>query len=230
MNKKITSSFASEKALQKHLFNLKINLKSNYEFALQRREVPIGKCIPDFIYINFKELPNSNLLPRHCSYRHSFIIWLLKNRKKLKPIEIADLCYENLKRIEPLIEDLIKAGTIRKLKTGYITLQNKLFKQKIEVIAVEVKMYRWTEAFRQATEYLKFADRVFIAMHPEKTPKKPDSLNMIADSGIGLCEVGENELNWIIKPSLNKKQLSPDREYVIASSAAKATQTLWSSL
>jgi len=224
-----SSLFETERDLQQHFQTLDLNLPGQFGVTVYRREVPIGNCVPDFIFVRFKKLPRPDFLPKRCSFKHSYILWLLKKRKKLRPETIANWSYESLDRIRPLLNDLIRSETIKKLPSGSLTLSDEILEIEAEVVAVETKLYRWTEALKQAEDYLYFANRVFVAMDPEGLPRTNKALIRFRNTGIGLCEVRSNSLNWIIEPSVRKGKLGPEREYLIASSSAPSTQTLWNS-
>lgn len=218
--------FSSERDLQNKLVSIDLIPDDIFSTTYMREEVPVGECIPDLIYVRFSNPPNPDVLPRKWTYRHTYVIWLLRKWGKLHPKTIAARSYERLERIEPIIEDLINSGSIKKKKTGALTLSEELNLLSAEVISVEVKLKRWRQALLQAEKYKRFSDQVFIAMDADGIPRGEDDLTLFRNLGVGLYAVSTDERNLIIPPGVCSQSKGAEREYLIASAISQARQTL----
>lgn len=217
--------FQQERDLQIHLATLTAVFSESFGVTFSRREVPLGRCIPDLIYVRLAEMPPMKILPRYTSYRHSHMLWLLKQHGQLRLDTLAALSYDSVDRIRPLATDLIKAGSVVEVD-GVLQLAPALTSLDCEIIAVEAKMKDWRQALAQAENYQGFADRVFVAMDPAGVPTKPDVIRLFRERQIGLCSVRQ-DITWIVYPPLHRQPLGPNHEYLLASALAPARQHLW---
>ncbi len=217
--------FQKERDLQLHLAALTAVLLEPFSVTFSRREVPLGRCIPDLIYVRLAEVPPARILPRHTSYRHSHILWLLKQHRQLRLDTLAALSYDAVERMRPLVADLIKAGSVIEADS-HLRLAPVLASMACEVVAVEAKMKDWRQALVQAEGYQEFADRVFVAMDPAGIPTAPEIIQIFRERTIGLCSIGQ-EVKWIVYPGLHRCPLGPNHEYLLASALATGRQHLW---
>ena len=224
-------AFRSERELQAELANLELDIEGPYSITFRRREVPVGPCIPDLIYVRFAQPPDPLLWPRRWTFRHSFALWLLRQDATLTLGAMADLFYESPDgRIKQTMRDLVRSGAVIENPSQTFGLSPAMRAVRAEVIAVEVKLSRWTRALEQAQSYLSFADRSFVAMDARQAPKRSNVLDKFLELGIGLCVVLPRSLEWLVMPQPDKGLHGCDREYLIASAASKSRQTLWSAL
>jgi len=217
--------FQRERDLQLHLAAMTAVFSESFGVTFSRREVPLGRCIPDLIYVRLAEMPPTKILPRHTSYQHSYILWLLKQHGRMHLDTLAALSYDSVERIKPLATDLLRAGSIIETD-GSLQLAPTLESLECEIVAVEAKMKDWRQALVQAESYQEFADRVFVAMDPSGVPTKLDVIQLFRERQIGLCGVGQ-DITWIVYPPLHRQPLGPDHEYLLASALAPARQHLW---
>ena len=220
--------YSNERELQIQLANLEIGLDSPFTITFLRREVPVGNRIPDLIYVRFLTLPDSTLWPRKWSFRHAHMLWLLRSHQFLTPEIVASLSYESVERITPTLDDLIRSGAVDTLPNGTLALTSKMVSIKAEIIAAEAKLRAWRAALAQANVYLRFANRVFVAMDPQFAPKDAMALDAFRQQGIGLCTVTRKTVEWLVMPTIQPGWPGPDSEYLIASAATPSRQHLWS--
>lgn len=218
--------FQRERDLQIHLATMNSVLHESFEVTFTRREVSLGHCIPDLIYVRIAEMPSVRILPRNTTYRHSHTLWLLKQNGRLSLDRLAALSYDTADRMRQLVTDLIKAGSVIE-SGGYLRLAPALSDLDCEVVAVEAKMKDWRQALAQAESYQRFADRVFVAMDPIGVPSNPDVIQMFRERSIGLCGVGD-DVQWIIYPKRHQRPLGPNHEYLLASALSSTRQQSWS--
>jgi len=219
--------FRKETELQGRLESYDLPLEGEFAATFWRREVPVGSCIPDFVYVRFGKVPSSSLWPSRWTFRHCYVLWLLRKRISLFPETVASFAYEPLAKIEVVIKDLLRSGAILQSKSGALNLSKEMIDLRTEVIAVEVKLRRWKEALAQAQTYQRFADRVFVAMDEQNTPSDDETLDRFRKSHVGLCSMSSDTFTWMVLPPVKARPFSAEREYLVASAAASPRQTLW---
>lgn len=221
--------FRFERDLQTELASLELNLSGTYSKTYYRREVPVGACIPDVIYVRFSSIPDPNLWPRQWTFRHSSAIWLLRKEGVMTLDELAASFYEPpTGKIKKTMQDLVRSGAVIEDWPQQFFLSPAMDAVNAEVIAGEAKLSRWSRALEQTLDYLRFADKVFVAMDANLMPKRESVLSKFRDLGVGLCAVLPRKIEWFIYPRTNKNHTDSDREYLISSAASTSRQTLWS--
>jgi len=220
-------TFANEKQLRDSL--LMHHLPSfTGTTTFVRREVPMGEVIPDIIYVGFRSPPKHSMWSRKWTFRHSFVLSLVRHRHRLHKETIACLCYETEERISSLLIDLQRSGAIVQNSNGSYSLSRDMSHIKACVVAVETKLRRWRDALEQAKMYRRFADESIVVMAAVYVPKQKDDLSLFRKAGVGLCAATPKGVCWVIKPK-NSCPMGAEREYLIGS-AARGGQTLWSCL
>lgn len=195
-----------------------------------RREVPMGNRIPDFICMTIYMKPTSPVLPRNCSFRHASILWVLRRHWRLHTQSIARALFSSTDRLQPLLDDLVRSGAVERHATGAYSLTERWRSIHIDVLAVEAKLHRWSEALQQATSYQAFADRVVVAMDPLGVPCNPKKIQAFVDARVGLCAVSPENISWMVKP-VRRKTSGREQEYLLTSALAPSpSQRLWSRL
>jgi hypothetical protein len=222
-------AFKSERELQEALTKIDLPLKGSHKITYWRREVPVGACIPDMIYVRFADVPDPLLWPRRWTFRHTYAIWLLRRENELTLVEMANLFYESPNgQIQKTMRDLVRSGAVDENQPQLFTLSTAMKAVEAEVIAVEAKMSKWTRAIEQAQDYLRFADKVFVAMDAILMPRRTKVLDSFHELGIGLCAVFPEKIEWLVYPQFNQNGRGSDYEYLITSAASLSRQTLWS--
>jgi hypothetical protein len=222
-------NFENEKSLQLKVATSDLWRHRQFSDVFIRREVPVGACIPDIICVRFFDFPDPNFWPKRWTYRHTFVLWLLRRWHRLKLLSIAQRTYEDPDKIMLILDELTRCGAIVKTSTGSFMLSTKMRNLRADIISVEVKLYRWKEALEQAKIYKNFSDSSFVAMDSNGIPKNPEIISIFQKNRVGLCAVSNEAINWIVPPYPSQIKNGPDREYLI-SGAASYTQTLWSRL
>lgn len=213
--------------LQAALAHAQLGIQRTCRVMFVRREVPVGKCIPDIVYVSFANVPQREVWPSQWSYRHAFVVWLLRRRSPLHSSTIAARCYEPLSRVEPVIQDLLASGTLARKHTGSLSLAPAMRKMRVEVTAAEAKLHRWRNGLRQAAYYRRFADRVFVGLNTVPSSMTEDSLHKFRQSRVGLCVVTPRTLQWLVKPEKSITRPGPEWEYLVGA-AVRDNQSLWS--
>jgi hypothetical protein len=178
--------------------------------------------------VHFNGEPGIQVWPKRWSYRHSFVVWLLREWGELSIPVIVKLSYESQERTMPVISDLLNSGFVIQIKNGALILSTPIREMQTNVMAVEAKLRNWREALSQAKRYKDFANTVFVAMDASTTPNSPDILSLFKNEQIGLCAVAPGLVNWLIFPETRLQVPSHEKEYIVMSATNPVTQTLWS--
>lgn len=220
--------YKNERELQHELSTIDFEFLTGNKFAYTRREVPVGGCIPDLVSIQFTQEPKINHSPARWSYKHSFVIWLLRNWEMLSLEKMASITFEPIDRLTPIIFDLEAMGILQKRNSNNFILSSEIEELQASVIAAEAKLRNWRQALSQAKRYKDFANIVFVAMDATKVPKTKEAISEFRNEKVGLCAVAPGSIEWIIYPTMRINGLGHEREYLIMSAILPNTQTLWS--
>ncbi len=220
------SVFATERDLQKRLEALDFLNDDASEAVYFRREVPIGGVIPDLVCVRFGRLPRLRICNSRYSFRHAYLLWLLRRRSRLSLMSLARLMYDRKEKVRLLLEDLLSLEAVVQLPTGSFTLSEQLANMRAEVIAVEAKLDRWNEAFQQALDYQRFANRVFVAMDYERFRTKELPVPIFARSGVGLITVSKDRMK-LLNRGRKHHSSGPEWEYLVSSTLMTRPQKGW---
>ena len=204
----------------------KIDLFSEAQSIYFRMEYPVNSCIPDILYVGFRSTTSNENWPTKWSYLHSSILSLLRHKDKLTVNELSNSIFEDPKRIQPIIQNLETSELIIEDEYGYLSLSNELMHLSGEIIAIELKLFRWEEALNQAINYLSFSNKAIVAMDIESLP---DDITPFQENGIGLFGVSEDDIVWKIKPKYHEVS-NFNWEYIINSVFIPTRQKGWESI
>lgn len=221
-------TYLYEKDLQLDLSTIVASQNRRNSIGFFRREIPIGECIPDLVYVEFRAAPILEKIPQRWSNRHSYLIWLLKKWNRLTLSEISDLYFVSETKIKPLINDLVKTKMIIE-DDNYFSLSNWVSSIQAEVVSYEAKLYRWKEALKQCIRYSAFSDRTYVVMDKDGVPSKASILHDFEENNIGLCVINNNKLEILVNPK-NNIDLGFEKEYIIFSTLIPSRQIFWSFL
>jgi hypothetical protein len=219
--------FSSERELQVKLASSIAPLvDATYETRV-RREMPVGRCIPDLLAVSFEPTSAGNLWPSTWSYRHACIVAALRRASPLRLTTLAAHVYETEESAAMFIGHLLRSGAIRETSAGALYLSPEMRNLRTQVVAVEAKLARWSEALEQAVSYRAFADRVIVAMDAGLFDSTDMHLvGQFRRRGVGLCVVDQTGLRSI-HSGRREIRASPEREYVSSSVFLNRTQTAW---
>src|SRR6266571_4895917 len=135
--------FRTELDLQRELCKHDLRLGGTFKHTAVRRELPVGGCVPDLVYVRFADRPSEDVWPDRWSFLHAVIVWLLRQRRRLKPATILNLAYDSPSRTEAALYDLLDSGAIQESRSGSYGLADELAEMRAEVVAVEAKLRDW---------------------------------------------------------------------------------------
>lgn len=223
----LVGAFASERDLQKRLEALDFIEDDASEAVYFRREIPMGGMVPDLVCIRFQRYPDLRIRRSKHSFRHAYLLWLLRQRGRLKLDSLARLTYDRMEIVRCLVEDLLSLEAVVQLPTGSFTLSKQFTNIQAEVIAVEAKLYKWNEAFQQALNYRRFADRVFVVMDYERVKRRRLPVEIFAGSGIGLVGMSKDKVISLNRGRKSRNSLGPEWEYLVSSTLVTKPQKPW---
>lgn len=224
--KRRSAAFSSERALQERLQVSDFIDREDWSAIYFRREVPIGGVIPDLVCLRFRAIPQIKPNVGRWSYRHAHLLWLLRRWKKLRLPSLVRLTYDRENNVRALIGDLLSQGMLVQSPSGAFALSQELSLLEAEVIAIEAKLYHWSQALKQACSYQHFADRVFVAMDYERIKGKNVPKAEFSYHGVGLLGVSYDGTT-LLNRSRKRRQNSPEREYLVLSVLYNKHYKLW---
>lgn len=165
-------------------------------------EVNSGYGIADFVGIANK----SN--EKTFQFNNRVDIYFLQAMKINHPVHIEEIerntYYSRKYLANVVLKNYINQGLLIKKDNSFYVRISKFDTDEFKLIAVEVKLSKWKEAFNQATYYKKFADYSLVALY-EKYIKNVN-LQLFRDNNIGLITVDNNlEFDILRKPKINRE-------------------------
>jgi hypothetical protein len=222
--------FSSERELHNHFLEIGPLLDSQFSRVFVRSEVPVGRCIPDLVYVGISRIPTSFSWPKHFSFMHAYIISTLRDEKSLTLNEIANICYEKPNRIKSIVDELESVKILSKNRLDSYKLTRGFSNIKAEVISVEVKLQKWRKALHQAINYQKFSDKTMVVLDKSRIPKKSDYIAQFENDNVGLLLLGYDSHEWCVEPGNYKIKHSANREYLINSAISSGSYKSWFAL
>lgn len=220
--------FKSEAKLQEQLSRRLVVPRVGKAIHLQRRHVPVGECVPDFVVVRFATSPPTDLWPRRWSFRHSHVCWLLRTKGRLTASTIARLSYESVPAQRRILSDLLRCRAIKCHQDFSYSLSPRLQHMRTTVIAVEVKLSRWREALAQARGYKRFADQVMVVLDGNLPLPPASARRAFRNAKVGLQLATRGTSTWLVPLSRPRVARSSEREYlVVAAGLSPRPHTPW---
>lgn len=195
-----------------------------------RREMPVGRRIPDFVFVSYSVPPPEPLFRLRWTYRHASVVAELRRTTSLRRDTLADRLFERRSSLDRLLKDLCAVGAVHESEGGGVRLSAEIQALDTQVTAIEAKLFRWTEALAQAASYRAFADRVIVAMDAQRVNgSAPIITKACRAAGVGVVMVTEATATYV---HAGRRQLArtAQREYVCLSAIGSRSQTLWTRL
>ncbi len=187
----------------------------------------MGSVIPDLVLVSFDRIPAQGILRVRWSYPHAYVVAELRRVAHLHRDTLARRLFDRRERIDRLLDELVDAGVLEETANGCVRLSPELRLMRTQVVAVEAKLTRWTDALEQASTYTTFADRSFVAMDAGRIdPHRSEITDAFRRAGIGLVLVDSVGARRIHSGRKNDR-VTPGKDYVRFSSVGSRTQTLW---
>ncbi len=208
------AAFETERQLQARLVTLSELFGAVGPEVRIRREMPVGTCIPDLLLVSFDRVPAQSILRLRWSYPHAHVVAELRRVPHLRRDTLVARMFDRRPRIDRLLDELIDAGALIAPTADTVRLSEELLTLRMEVIAVEAKLSRWSEALEQAVSYRAFADRSLVAMDADRvTEDSPKMTEAFSRAGIGLAVV-DNAGGQLVHRGRTRRRSTPQKDYV----------------
>jgi hypothetical protein len=223
---RVLPAFETERQLQAVLGTHAALLGVSGPNVRLRREMPVGTVIPDLVLVSFDRVPAQSILRLRWSYPHAHVVAELRRFPHLRRDTIAERMFDRRSRVDRLLDELIDVGALEVTATESIRLSDELRSMRTQIVAVEAKLSRWTEALDQALAYNSFADRSFVAMDATRIDGSPRVADAFKRVGIGLILVDLNGARCV-HAGREDTRVTAGKEYLRFSALGARTQTLW---
>jgi len=189
-----------EKEMKKGIIKF---LQNEHKCSHIADEVNSGYGIADFV-----GMVNKSNNKETFQFNNRVDIYFLQAMKINHPVHIEEIerntYYSRKYLTNVVLKNYIDQGLLIKKDKNFYVKVSKIDMNGFKLIAVEVKLSKWKEAFNQATYYKKFADYSFVALY--KKYVKNVNLQLFRDNNIGLITVDNNlEFDILRKPKINRE-------------------------
>ncbi len=164
-------------------------------------EVQVGLVIPDLLVVCAEAAvgPIGDL-----TGFESWIVAELLRARSRKTETLASRLFARPEKTDAALRSLERRGAIHRASPTTVMLRDDWFPRTSEVVAVEAKLLRWREAIDQATDYLRFANRSYVAL-PEETLKQRAGIAVACrQRGLGLMSVSTRGVEVVRKAPLHR--------------------------
>lgn len=181
-----------------------------------RHEVPVGRAIADIVSVS---APRARLARRHAvglafTVSESVALARLRRHGPTRVDRLPAVCGLTPRELKQGVwAQLVESKIIRQGPGGRITLAP-LWPSTLQVVAIEAKLTRWRDALRQAIEYRRFADRVYVAISETHIAAALRSRDEFEHPGVGLLAV--NGAVRTIVPAKPSTDHDWRREFVVS--------------
>lgn len=168
---------------------------SNWKIAT---ELGVGLAIADLVVALFKRPVGANV--RALSARESVVLAALRNRGTTRIDLLEAGCgLERGGLRGPTLDRLVKNGLVERLPGGCVALAGD-WAEEVELIAIEAKLVKWKQALRQASNYGRYADSVYVLL-PSSEARRAACIEAATMAGIGLLIVEDGQLEEHVAPA-----------------------------
>ena len=175
----------------------------------------IGMTIPDLLFVAAKNGRVSRLPARiQLTAFDAWVVTALKRWGPLREDQIASELHSSPQRVWSALKRLRRHRIVEDVEHFAYKLNPRRLLLSAEIVAVEAKLIRWTDAITQALSYLTFANRAYVALPKRAISASKRVAQACRDSGIGLISIGPYRTDVLIRPK-RRDPLSPERVWLI---------------
>lgn len=175
------------------------------------REVQVGLVIPDLIAVS---RPDGAYRTPVSSFESWIIADLMRARTR-RPETLARRLFTQPQRVDRALQRLVRFGIVHRAGVDSFCLATDFIPNCAEVVAVEAKLTRWREAVDQATSYLRFANRAYVALPVDRIERNADLLATCRTRRLGLIAVGDVSAD-VVRAAPRHAQQSPGWVWLVA--------------
>ena len=174
-------------------------------------EIQVGAVIPDLVMVD-PVVDRWSLISLT-----RFDSWIVADLLRARSRRVSTLSSRLFARPEKTmraVERLERLGLLDRASGSAFSLGD-CFPRDAEVVAVEAKLYRWREAIEQAAEYLRFANRSYVALPKETVDTTKGLLAACRSRGLGVIAVSEANIEVVRRAPLHQPR-SPGWVWLVA--------------
>ena len=183
-------------------------------------ELPVGTVIPDVVLVSM----SAHRLSTEFSSFESWVVASFLRFRRLTMEVLAQRLYARPERTERALTALLRRQIVRRTSETSYELCREWLPANAEVVAIEAKLTRWREAVDQASAYLRFADRAYVALPLETAERTHDLLAVCRSRGLGLLGVAPHGVQ-LIRRAPRRRARSPEWVWVLGRALAGAPLT-----
>lgn len=146
-------------------------------------EPMIGNVFPDLL---FGRLPSTDVNPPTFTHIEASVLSLVHNETDFTASDVLSRIFLPIPTADRTFRMLEKKGALERTPTGAFRVSGNLPAIQMEIVAVELKLKRWREAFAQAVSYLSFADRAYSVLDGNQLKINESLLSTFRNAGVGL--------------------------------------------
>ncbi len=183
--------------------------------SLALQHFQIGMIIPDLLFVATRSGSRSKKVPRvRLTAFDAWVVIALKRHGPVHHEELARDLHSNPDRVWLAIKRLRRYRIVTRMQDLRYALNDRRLIWTAEIVAVEAKLARWTDAITQALSYLSFANRAYVAL-PKRTVTNSKRVHGACEaSGVGLIAVGPGKTEVLVRAK-RREPLSPERVWLI---------------
>jgi hypothetical protein len=166
-------------------------------------EVHVGMVVPDLLALRASRV-TANVA--RLSNIDSWVIAELLPGQPRRPETIARRLCTNADKLMVRLAELQRKGVVNTTESGSFVMARHAFTYGAELIAVEAKLNKWRDAVDQASQYLQFSNRSYVALPSDVVRKNRNALlGECAKMCIGLIAVDRNEIRFVVRAPFHKQ-------------------------
>lgn len=179
--------------------------------AAMLEEIQVGTVIPDLVIVD----PGAGQWkPVTLTGFDSWIVADLLRARSRRVETLSRRLFAPPDRTSRAVERLERVGLLDRGARSSFSLVDR-FPRDAEVVAVEAKLRRWREAVDQATEYLRFANRSYVALPEETVASTRGLLPLCRSRRVGVIAVSGSRAEVVREAPLHEPK-SPGWVWLVA--------------
>jgi hypothetical protein len=183
-------------------------LEPKYEHYITVPELQIGGRIPDFLLASFECYPSDGRHRKLTSTQAHVLQAIWRFGEAVIP-QVADEIILNENRLLSCLDALEKKGFISRTEREGYRVSEAIREQRVEIVAVEMKLRDWRVALAQAQGYTGFANRSYVILDGFQVASNAAMAEAYADAGIGLFL----QHGWQLEPIVMASEQNPSSSH-----------------
>jgi hypothetical protein len=177
--------------------------------------MPVGAIAPDLLLVVGRRNAKKSKLKAKPSLFECAVLAEVMKRGPVSSETISSALFSRNSSVERAVLKLRRWKLLHTEPNGLLRASSTAFPASLKVISVEAKLLRWTEAIRQATDYLKFSNAAYVALPDEVILRSNRVKAACVEAGVGLIAVTTSRIR-IICLARKTKPGSAERLWVIS--------------